>query len=182
MTAVPAWTIREAGGEDAAALSAIGTATFVETFAGVLSGEAVVQHCIGANGVDAYRRYLDTGSRAWLAEVAPGMAPVGFALMTAPDLPGAGAGDIELKRIYALSRFHGRGIGAALMAQVIGAAQGFQRLLLGVYAGNARAIAFYTKNGFDRIATRQFNVGGTLYDDVVLARPLAVQPLSDSRI
>lgn len=173
MTAVPAWTIREAGGGDAATLSTIATATFVETFAGVLSGEAVVQHCIGANSVDAYRHHLDTGSRAWLAEVTPGMAPVGFALMTAPDLPGARAGDIELKRIYSLSRFHGAGIGAALLSQVIGAAQGFQRLLLGVYADNARAIAFYTKSGFAPIATRQYNVGGTLYDDLVLARPLA---------
>ncbi len=167
------WTIRAAGEDDLAALSTVASATFVETFAGVLSGEAVVQHCIHANSVDAYRRHLNAGARAWLAEVDPGKAPVGFAMMTAPDLPTAGAGDIELKRIYVLSRFHGSGIGAALMAQAIAAADGFQRLLLGVYAGNARAIAFYAKNGFAPIATRQYDVGGTLYDDIVLARPLA---------
>ncbi|MFZ5748003.1 MAG: GNAT family N-acetyltransferase [Pseudomonadota bacterium] len=167
------WAIRAAGEDDLDALSIVASATFVETFAGVLSGEAVVRHCIRANSVDAYRCYLDDGARAWLAEVDPGKAPVGFALMTAPDLPTARAGDVELKRIYLLSRFHGGGIGAALMAQAIAAAHGFERLLLGVYAGNARAIAFYAKNGFKPIATRQYDIGGTLYDDIVLARPLA---------
>ncbi|WP_294250896.1 GNAT family N-acetyltransferase [uncultured Sphingomonas sp.] len=167
------WAIREVGADDLAALSTVASATFVETFAGVLSGDAVVQHCLHANSIDAYRRHLDAGARAWLAEVDPGKAPIGFALMTAPDLPTAGAGDIELKRIYVLSRFHGDGIGAALMAQAIAAADGFDRLLLGVYAGNARAIAFYAKHGFAPIANRQYNVGGSLYDDIVLARPLA---------
>ena len=47
-----------------------------------------------------------------------------------------------------------------------------RRLLLGVKDDNHRAIAFYTKQGFRQIATRRFDVGGTLYDDVVLARDL----------
>ena len=48
-----------------------------------------------------------------------------------------------------------------------------KRLILGVYAGNDRAIAFYRKQGFADIATRQFNVGGQICDDLVLARPIA---------
>jgi len=51
-------------------------------------------------------------------------------------------------------------------------AQSHRRLLLGVKDDNHRAIAFYTKQGFRQIATRRFDVGGTLYDDVVLARDL----------
>jgi len=103
----------------------------------------------------------------------PGSAPVGFAQLTAPELPGAQDGDIELKRIYLLSRFHGTGVGAALMAAAVAGAAGHKRLLLGVYARNARAIAFYRKQGFEPIGERQFDVGGQLFDDVVLARPLA---------
>ena len=167
------WTVREAGANDAPALAVVGTATFLETFAGVLDGGAIVQHCLRANSADAYAQCLDGNSRAWLAEVAPGGAPAGFALTTAPDLPGARHGDIELKRIYTLSRFHGLGIGAALMNAVLAASAGFERVLLGVYAGNHRAIAFYRKHGFEQVATRKFDVGGTLYDDIVLARPLA---------
>jgi ribosomal protein S18 acetylase RimI-like enzyme len=51
-------------------------------------------------------------------------------------------------------------------------ADGHARLLLGVKADNARAIAFYEKQRFRLIDTRRFDVGGTLYDDVVLARDL----------
>ena len=59
------------------------------------------------------------------------------------------------------------------MDAAVDAARGFQRLLLGVYRGNHRAIAFYRKSGFEQIAERRFEIGGTFYDDIVLARPLA---------
>lgn len=169
----PGWRLREAGADDAAALALVGAATFLETFAGVLDRAAIVGHCARAHTADSYARYLERGARAWLAEVDHGGAPIGYALVATPDLPGAQDGDIELKRIYTLSRFHGDGVGAALMTAAVDAAQGFRRLLLGVYAQNARAIAFYTKSGFAQIGVRQFDVGGTLYDDVVLARPIA---------
>jgi len=166
------WRIRPAGADDTAALALVGAATFLETFAGVLAGDAIVAHCARAHTPRAYADHLAAGAKAWLAELDPGAAPVGFALLTPADLPGAQDGDVELKRIYALSRFHGGGIGAALMAAVIDAAAGAKRLLLGVYAGNVRAIAFYRKQGFDPVGERRFDVGGTLYDDLVLARPL----------
>src|SRR3546814_4633931 len=65
----------------------------------------------------------------------------------------------SLKRIYSLSRFHGSGLGAALMREAVAAAEGHRRLLLGVYARNERALAFYRKQGFVDIGTRRFNVG-----------------------
>ena len=173
MSDIPAWTIREAGAADAAALALIGAATFLETFAGILDGDAVVGHCAAQHNEAAYLAYLADGGRAWIAGAQPGGAPIGFALVGKPDLAAALEGDIELKRIYSLSRFHGSGLGAALMKQVLEAANGHRRLLLGVYAGNQRALAFYRKQGFADLGTRQFNVGGKLYDDLVLARPLA---------
>lgn len=173
MTDVPTWTIREAGADDAPALALIGAATFLETFAGILDGEAIVGHCAAQHTASAYRDYLTNGARAWIAEAQPGGAPIGFALVGRPDLAAAIDGDIELKRIYSLSRFHGTGVGAGLMKQALAAANGHLRLLLGVYARNDRALAFYRKQGFADIGTRQFNVGGKLYDDLVLARSLA---------
>jgi ribosomal protein S18 acetylase RimI-like enzyme len=170
----PAWTIREAGESDAAALALIGSATFLETFAGILDGDAVVAHCAAKHRDTAYRALLAEGARAWLAEAQPGGAPIGFALVGKPDLAAAEEGDIELKRIYSLSRFHGSGLGAALMRCALEAAAGHRRLLLGVYARNDRALAFYRKQGFADLGTRRFDVGGKLYDDLVLARPLAL--------
>jgi len=170
------WRLRPAGPEDAERLSLIGAATFLESFADIIGGEAITAHCLKANSAESYRRHLDTGAQAWLAEVEPGGAPIGYALLTQPDLPGARDGDIELKRIYTLSRFHGGGLGAALMQAAVEAAlaRGAARLILGVYAGNDRALAFYAKQGFTRIGNRQFNVGGQICDDFVLARPLTL--------
>ena len=96
--------------------------------------------------------------------------------MTAPDLPVAPEpGDIELRRIYALSRMHGSGLGRALMAQVLADAVrlGTRRVLLGVWGGNARAHRFYERQGFTRIGTRQFRVGSMVHDDFVYARDVS---------
>ena len=159
--------IRKAGPADVEALALIGGATFLETFAGVLDGNALLEHCRTQHAPPTYRAYLDSGASAWLAEM--GGAPVGYALLARPELDAARAGDVELKRIYLLSRFHGSGIARDLFDAALAEAEGYQRILLGVKADNARAIAFYNKRGFDQIATRRFDVGGTLYDDAVLA-------------
>jgi ribosomal protein S18 acetylase RimI-like enzyme len=170
------WTIRPASLEDSAALALVGSATFLETFAGLLDGRAIVEHVRGAHNEAYYRTALEKGASAWLAELEPGGAPVGYALLAAADLPGmaAGGSDVELRRIYALSRLHGQGVGAALMrsAEEEAARRGALRLLLGVHDDNARALAFYRKCGFQPIAERQFPVGDRSYGDVVLARTL----------
>ncbi|QHL91286.1 GNAT family N-acetyltransferase [Sphingomonas changnyeongensis] len=172
----PGWRIRSAGAADAAALALVGSATFLDGFAGILPGAAIIAHCTRASSSDAFAAMLGGGGRAWLGLAEPGEAPVGYALLMPPDLPGAAPGDIELRRIYTLSRYHGSGLGPALMATAIADAQARAaadaRLLLGVHTGNARARAFYTRHGFTQIATRRFDVGGTICDDVVLARPL----------
>ncbi|MBV9841422.1 MAG: GNAT family N-acetyltransferase [Sphingomonadaceae bacterium] len=170
------WHIRPASHADTDRLALIGAATFLETFAGLLDGDAIVAHCRRAHSPEAYRDYLAAGAQAWLAEAASGGAPLGYGLVAAPDLPSVDreGGDLELKRIYSLSRCHGSGVGGALMRLAVehAARQGAPRLLLGVYIGNARALAFYAKQGFEQIGTRRFRVGDQDYDDVVLARAI----------
>ncbi|VWX54978.1 GNAT family N-acetyltransferase [Novosphingobium sp. 9U] len=172
MSQAPAWTVRPAGPDDASALALVGAATFLETFAGAIEGTAILGHCAANHSAEAYHSLFAKSAQAWIGE-ADGGAPIGYALIARPELEAARPGDIELKRIYSLSRFHGSGLGSALMDAAVAGAAGQDRLLLGVKADNHRAIAFYRKQGFDPIATRQFNVGGKLFDDLVLARPLA---------
>lgn len=168
------WTLRAATPGDADRLALIGAATFLDGFAGILPGRAIVAHCRRHHSADSYARLLGDGAAGWLVEAATGGAPLGYALVTRPDLPGGGDGDIELKRIYLLSRLQGSGAGAALMTRAIDHArgQGAARLLLGVYVRNDRAIAFYRRHGFSAIGARQFQVGDQLCDDLVLARDL----------
>jgi len=158
---------------DEHALSLVGQATFLETFSGVLDGAAITEHCRRAHSPSQYLHWLgDARSAVWLAGAVPGDAPVGYLVVTTPDLPGADAArDLELKRIYLLGRYQGGGLGKRLLGQAIEHARsvGAPRLLLGVYAGNPSAIAFYTKQGFTHLADRQFVVGGTAYDDHVMS-------------
>ena len=117
---------------------------------------------------------LRPGNDTWLVETALTAAPIGYAMLTAPDLPGCTPSNLELKRIYLLSICHGSGAGPELMRRVLARAQerGAARLLLSVYSKNPRAIAFYKKQGFDKIGDTRFLVGETAYDDFVLARSL----------
>jgi len=168
--------IRRANVGDEEALALIGQATFLETFSGVLDGAAILEHCRHAHSSAQYSRWLnDLSYTIWLAEVTPGEAPVGYVVLAPPDLPLADASrDLELKRIYLLGRYQGRGTGKRLLAQAVQHAKsvGAARLLLGVYAGNNSAIGFYRHLGFINFAERKFNVGGRAYDDHVLSLSL----------
>ena len=166
--------VRVCGVEDAAALALVGAATFLETYAGMVEGAAIIAHCARQHGVAAYETYLrEPRSMAWLAETREGAAPVGYALVTEPDLPldDLGPEDLELKRIYLLSRLHGTGTGLRLLEASVAAVReaGCRRLLLGVNRENVRGLAFYRRNGFVEAGVRRFTVGHQTFDDLVLA-------------
>jgi GNAT superfamily N-acetyltransferase len=169
--------VRRARPGDDDALALIGQSTFLETFAGILDGAAIVEHCRRAHSAAQYREWLaDPDAALWLAETVHGDAPVGYAVLARPQLPGADAErDLELKRIYLLSRYHGGGASKRLLNEAVefARAAGAARLLLGVYSGNEAAIGFYLRQGFVHCTQRQFNVGGKLYDDHVLGLTLA---------
>lgn len=158
---------------DEGALSLVGRATFLETFAGILDGRAIVEHCAHAHAAAVYRAWLeDAQAAAWLVETVQGNAPVGFMVIAAPQLPLPDTrGDVELKRIYLLGRFRGGGVGKQLIQAAIAHARaaGARRLLLGVYAHNHAAIGFYERCGFGKVGARKFNVGGQAFDDHMMA-------------
>ena len=159
---------------DEEALSLVGAATFLETFSGALTGKDILAHCRVQHAAGQYAGWLaDPRYRLCVAELRD--AAIGFAVLSPADLPVAvTSGDIELKRIYLLHRFQGRGLGRALMDWSVEQARrmGKQRLLLGVKADNTAALEFYSRQGFERIGVRKFLVGSMFCDDYVLARPL----------
>jgi GNAT superfamily N-acetyltransferase len=166
----PPYSLRVCQPGDEQALSLVASASFLEAFAGTLDGPDILAHCLQNNSVAKYMAWLaDPAVRIAVAEIKG--APVGYALLCPPDLPiPCTPADIELKRIYLLHRFQGLGVGAALLQWAANEARSMNmgRLLLGVYGGNDKAIAFYHHSGFGTIGTRQFLVGRTLHDDLVL--------------
>lgn len=169
--------IRRCSPGDESTLSLVGQASFLEAFAGVLPGPDIAAHCEKQHSREKYAAYLHAArSAVWVAEVEPGHAPVGYLVLTTPDLPIAdiGPADWEVKRIYLLHRFQGGGLGARLMntAREYAIEQRARRLLLGVYAKNTAAIGFYERLGYRKIGTRQFQVGANRYDDLILGLDL----------
>jgi ribosomal protein S18 acetylase RimI-like enzyme len=186
-------TLRLATPADAPALALVGAATFLEAFTWMLPGADIIAHCATNHTAEAYRTALARlPTRITLAVTATGGAPVGYAMLTAPDLPSFDLhpGDIELKRIYLLSRFRSRhtapvldsarsptpdlSAGQALMNAAIAeaAAMHCHRLLLGTNADNQRAINFYRRNGFSDAGKRSFQVGSQCCCDLIMARSL----------
>lgn len=169
-------TLRRATPADADALSVVGIATFLESYAGVIDGAGLVRHCGEKQSAQAYAAALAAPDQAlWLAEAGPGRAPVGYLHLTPPDLPlETRADDLEIKRIYVLAKLQRSGLGRLMLnsAALYAREHKARRLLLGVYKKNERALAFYDRVGFERIGERAFDVGGVTYQDWVLAKRL----------
>ncbi len=168
--------LRRAGHGDVAALALVGAATFLESYAHFIGLADMLAHVASKNSEVAYRVFAgDPDCALWIAEMPETSAPVGYALLTPPDLPIAiDDGDIELRRIYVLSKFHGGGLGRRLIEATIDHARSMskRRLLIGVYSGNDGAIGFYRRMGAEQIGTRRFQVGDAMFDDLVFAVPL----------
>ena len=168
--------IRTGTTDDAAALSLLGQATFLEAFAGILNGPDILAHCARRMRpcVPGLARGPALPHLAGARTAGPGSG--GLCRPGASDLPvpDPHPGEVEVKRVYLLNRFQGSGLGKLLMSHAIerARAEGARRLLLGVYSENAGAIAFYQRLGFETIGHRPFTVGTMVYDDFVMSLAL----------
>jgi diamine N-acetyltransferase len=166
--------LRRAGVADAAKLSLIGCATFIESFANDHDGDEVVRYLSSDHSADWYARELANPAKAaWLVEEAVG-CPVGYAMALPAALPGTDpATDFELKRIYMLSKWHGGGWGAKLFQAVEdeARARGAKRLVLSVYVDNFPAQKFYAARGFETIGRWVFE-GFDSSEDFIVAKTL----------
>ena len=165
-------SIRRATADDAEALSVVGSATMLETYADKIPGRDIVAHCMRRHSVAVYAAWLaDPDVAIWITETALHAAAGYLVLMPAalPE-PRPHPDDLEVQRIYVLSRFHGTSAGHALMNRAIAEtkARRKRQLLLGVLKTNTRAVGFYRRQGFTEIGTRTFQVGTSVFDDYVM--------------
>jgi diamine N-acetyltransferase len=167
---------RKAGPEDAAALSYLGAATFLSTFAFDHPGKPLIEHLNAEHSVAYYAAKLAWSDADIVLGETPLGAPVGYALLVPPEHPQfQHDGDWELKRFYLLGPWQGGGNGRDLMAHAVQVARnrGAKRLLLAVYESNSRAISFYERAGFIHIGETIFMVGDVEFQDRVYAKTLA---------
>lgn len=170
-------SLRIATPADARTLARAATALFVDTFGAANRPEDMDTYVASAFSEGHQRAELsDVDSRVWLATI--GEDVVGYAHVRRSPAPsgisGARTRAIEIARIYAGRRWHGHGLGAALMEACVATAKewGGDVLWLGVWERNPRAIAFYEKHGFQVVGDQPFLLGTDLQRDLVMARRL----------
>lgn len=167
--------IRHGITQDARMLSELGARTFYDAFARENTPE----------NMDAYLKksfspqiQLDELSRSdvlfLIAEV--DNIPVGYAqlILNSREESVEGNMPVEIRRIYALQEYIGKGVGSGLMSSALHEARerGCDVIWLGVWEKNSRAIDFYRKWGFREMSTHVFSLGDEPQTDWIMALKL----------
>jgi GNAT superfamily N-acetyltransferase len=167
--------IRRATTSNAEILSELGKKTFIETFSKDNRPEDIEQYVAETFSAEKQAREIEDPTRwiaiAWSTDVAVGFFHLA---KSQPDPSITGTNPIELLRLYVDSRWHGKGVAAALMDECIEIArkEGFQTLWLGVWEKNFRAQAFYKKFNFATVGSHIFKLGRDHQNDLIMARSI----------
>ena len=165
--------IRRGTTTDAALLTDLGARTFVETFAADNSEENMSAYLTSAFTVEQQSAELSDPLRTVFIAEMEGVA-VGYAMLMSGEAPQEINAEkpIELVRLYVSKDCLGNGVGASLMQRCLdeAAAQEYKTVWLGVWENNHRAVAFYSKWGFEKIGTHPFVIGDLVETDWVMRR------------
>lgn len=170
--------LRPATPADAACLSVLATQVFLDTYAtqGIDADLAHEARTVYAQPVFS-ARLARPDVRLMVAERQRRL--IGFAdLALGAPCPAAGIDGLEVFRLYVQAPFHGQGVGRALMALAEHEArQHRQRCVwLTAWSGNHRALAFYTRLGFQDAGATAHVIEGRSYENRILVKALAQPP------
>jgi ribosomal protein S18 acetylase RimI-like enzyme len=173
--------VRAARESDAADLARIGAATFALACP-PNTPEADIETYISTELTpERFLAHMACSSTALFAATLQ-EAVVGYLMLCRDGAPiEVGEHDaLEIRRIYVMPEFHGKGIAQALMRQslICAAEAGCRKVWLGVSQHNQRGIAFYAKAGFAVVGEKKFFVGSDIHDDYVMCCELEPQLVS----
>lgn len=167
--------IRYATIEDAELIADLSRRTFYETFGYVNTKENMDKFMDEQFAREKLIREVAEPGNTFLLAF-DGDVPVGYVRMREgkkfPEFDGKDS--IEIARIYAVNTYIGMGVGRQMMRQCIFIAKELKKeiIWLGVWEKNPRAIAFYTKWGFEKFAEHDFLLGNDLQKDWLLMKKL----------
>ncbi len=176
------WDVRTAGARDADALAALAAVTF--PLACPPGSTPADQRTFLDAHLSAARfaAYVDDPDRVVLVASTPDDAVLlGYTMLVAGDPADDDARaavhirpTVELSKCYVHPDHHGAGVASTLLRTSFDHARalGGAGMWLGVNQHNARAQAFYAREGFAVVGVKHFQVGTRLEDDYVLERPL----------
>ena len=157
---------RPAEPADALCLGVLSTQVFLDTYAPQGIRPAVANEVLAQHSVAVYAALLaDPAVTILVAECAGHLVGfsqvrngVGHALVAEPAAS-------ELRRLYVQERFTGRGVGRDLLrhAEKAAAARGADTLWLTAWDGNARALQFYPRRGYEELGMTVYTIEGEDY-------------------
>jgi ribosomal protein S18 acetylase RimI-like enzyme len=164
--------IRPLEADEIAALSALASRTYAETFGASMSRDDLEAH-VRATRSEAYFRNALRDDTILVAVIDDAIA--GYVQISDVRIPieGAAAADQELFALYVASERQGRGIGTSLLEAALACERFTQasRIFLDVWDENTRAIALYARYGFRPAGRRDFVVDGRVVgSDLVMMR------------
>lgn len=162
-------TYRDGTTEDVAAIDRVFRQSFCDTFAH-LYRPADLESFLARFTAEAWTEEMRDPRFAFRVAQAGGEV-VGYAKLGPLVLPvDAAEPAAELRQIYILKEWHGRGIAAALMDWAIGEARrrGCRELYLTVYVDNHRARRVYDRYGFVPVGPYHFMVGEQADEDIIM--------------
>lgn len=168
-------TIRRILIAEAPALSKMAKQTFNDTFTGTCSEEDMQAFLEQYYNLEQIKKELSNqDDYCFFAEI--NGEPVGYIRFMEDSSNFAEVNkwkSLELKRLYVLKEYHGKGMAQKLMEFFIAFAEQYQYELvwLGVWEYNFRAQKFYSKYGFINSGhTHDFPIGNTPQMDIYLWR------------
>lgn len=167
--------IRVAGAEDVDAISAIGHASFRQAYEEWSEPDDLVAHLESFFSVAAIRGEMQLPGNTYLLALHDGVV-AGFVKIresARPDeVPASRA--LELQQVYILPEQQRFGIGGRLIEAAARNAQekAADGIWLSVWDEASWAVNCYRKNGFEAVGTIGFQLGSSVYTDLLMWRPV----------
>ena len=158
--------------QDAQALRDVSEQTFIDTYAVYNTPENMALHIATKFTLEQIQAELSDTSVQYLLLKKAGQL-IGFTKLLKNHAPKELHSEnvIEIERFYVDKAFHGQNLGKHLMQSSLDWCKksGFEKVWLGVWEENARALRFYTKMGFEKIGEHVFVLGTEVQNDYVMA-------------
>ena len=169
-------SVRTCNAKDVDTLVSLGIKTFRDTFDEFNNADDMIRYINNTFTKKIIEQELkQPGTVFFLAF--DGWEAVGYAKIRSSNAP-PGLGEtstLEIERLYSHRHYIGKRVGHLLMQTCLAYARkkGVRTLWLGVWENNARAIAFYKKNGFSRFSEHAFMLGNDAQTDWLMKKDLS---------
>ncbi len=138
--------VRTAGSGDVAAISALLSQTWHDTYDAIYGAEKVAKITAQWHSAEALMKQLDRPHSEFLV-ADDGKAIAGIAFATYDEATKS----VMLRQLYVRPGEQGRGIGGLLLDDIEGCFPGAETVRLEVEGANAKAVAFYVAQGFAKV-------------------------------